>query len=72
MHETPTAERILSLLADLYADQTGTEITYEITEGCAAPRARTARRATAVRSLRPAAGEDVGLKKGGEAHVSIH
>lgn len=37
MHETPTAERILSLLADLYADQTGTEITYEITEGCAAP-----------------------------------
>lgn len=37
MHETPTAERILSILADLYADQTGTEITYKITEGCAAP-----------------------------------
>lgn len=33
MRETPTAERILSILADLYADQTGTEITYEITEG---------------------------------------
>lgn len=33
MHETPTAERILSLLADLYADQTGVEITYEIKEG---------------------------------------
>lgn len=37
MHETPTAERILSILADLYADQTGVEITYEIKEGCAAP-----------------------------------
>lgn len=68
MENVPTADRILSLLAD----QTGVEITYEITEGCAAPRARTARRATAVRSLRPAAGEDVGRKKGGEAHVSIH
>lgn len=33
MHETPTAERILSLLADLYADQTGVKIKYEITEG---------------------------------------
>lgn len=33
MHETPTAERILSLLADLYADQTGVKIDYEITEG---------------------------------------
>ena len=38
MHETPTAERILSILADLYADQTGTEITYEIREGCETPR----------------------------------
>jgi hypothetical protein len=30
MHETPTAERILSLLADLYADQAGIKITYTI------------------------------------------
>ena len=72
MENVPTADRILSLLADLYADQTGMEITYEITEGCAAPRTRTARRATTVRSLRPAAGEDVGRREGGEAHVSIH
>lgn len=33
MENVPTADRILSLLADLYADQTGTEITYEIGEG---------------------------------------
>lgn len=33
MEKVPTADRILSLLADLYADQTGTEITYEIREG---------------------------------------
>lgn len=33
MENVPTADRILSLLADLYADQTGTEIIYEITEG---------------------------------------
>lgn len=30
MHETPTAERILSILADLYADQAGIKITYTI------------------------------------------
>lgn len=38
MHETPTAERILSILADLYADQTGVKIDYEIKKGCEAPR----------------------------------
>lgn len=37
MGNAPTADRILSLLADLYADQTGVKIDYEITEGCAAP-----------------------------------
>lgn len=29
----PTAERILSLLADLYADQMGVKIKYQIVEG---------------------------------------
>lgn len=37
MENVPTADRILSLLADLYADQTDVEITYEIKKGCAAP-----------------------------------
>ena len=33
MENVPTADRILSLLADLYADQTGVKIKSEITEG---------------------------------------
>lgn len=38
MGNAPTADRILSLLADLYADQTGVKIDYEIKKGCEAPR----------------------------------
>jgi len=30
---TPTAERLLRLLADLYADQCGVKVTVEIVEG---------------------------------------
>lgn len=33
MNNTPTAERLLSLLADLYADQMGVKVKYEIAEG---------------------------------------
>lgn len=32
MGNVPTADRILSLLADLYADQTGTEVDYIIVD----------------------------------------
>lgn len=33
MSNAPTAERLLSLLADLYADQMGVKVKYEIVEG---------------------------------------
>lgn len=33
MSNTPSAEKILSLLVDLFADQYGVKITYEIVEG---------------------------------------
>lgn len=33
MKNAPTAERLLSLLADLYADQMGVNVQYEITKG---------------------------------------
>lgn len=72
MGNAPTADRILSLLADLYADQTGVKIDYEIKKGCAAPRARTARSRSADAKPVTRRRRGTGRKKGGEAHVSIH